>query len=329
MIARFLTRRRRLRTRLLTVTRLRRSKAILPGTKEQGFPRWVPLAMVWKPASRRAPLAAPRAQTVSHWHLTVAHLHTQLQAFAGSILTRTIACARAHASAERIFRSIVGSARLPWRRGGQRDALNAPPAGWSARELWAPSPGIRAPLASRPASGRKATPYPALVTSAELRRAGAGQTVSRGLAGQPLLATSKSAAPSSVARLDRPWPRVARIEQQYFVRTQRQVFEPPPRVTREPAFSRAPELIWRKDPSSRRDATRDASASEPQVAGRPTMTTAAGTAVAQPLSQLERPLMRKPVSLCDLEPTFVDRLAEDVIRRVERRARIERERRGL
>lgn len=59
------------------------------------------------------------------------------------------------------------------------------------------------------------------------------------------------------------------------------------------------------------------------------MSTAAGTTVAQSPSQPERALMRKPVSFSDLEPTAVDRLAEDVIRRVERRARIERERRGL
>jgi len=96
-----------------------------------------------------------------------------------------------------------------------------------------------------------------------------------------------------------------------------------------PAFSRAPELIWRKDRSSRGDAAQEAASSEPQVAGRPAMAMAAGTTVAQSPSRPERPQARKPVSLSDLEPSFVDRLAEDVIRRVERRARIERERRGL
>ena len=33
--------------------------------------------------------------------------------------------------------------------------------------------------------------------------------------------------------------------------------------------------------------------------------------------------------MTDLDPAFVDRLTDDVIRRVERRVRIERERRGL
>ena len=100
-------------------------------------------------------------------------------------------------------------------------------------------------------------------------------------------------------------------------------------MTFAPAFSRVPELIWRKDRPSRADAARDVASSESQAAGRPAMTTVAGTTAAQPLSQPERPLTRKPMSLSDLEPSFVDRLAEDVIRRVERRARIERERRGL
>jgi hypothetical protein len=35
------------------------------------------------------------------------------------------------------------------------------------------------------------------------------------------------------------------------------------------------------------------------------------------------------IQISDLDPRFVDRLTDDVIRRVERRVRIERERRGL
>lgn len=329
MITRFLARRWRLRTRLLTMTRLRRRKAILPSTMAQSFPRWLPVALHWKPASRRAPPTAPRAQTVSQLHFMATHLHAQLQVLAGGILTRTIACARAHASPDSIFRTLAGSAPLPWRRGAQRDVLKTPPMGSSAREPRASSPGIRAPIALRSASGHEATPHPAFLTLPELRRAGAEQPVSRGLHGRPLLATPKSTAPSSGARLDRLWPRAARVEQGHFVAAQRQDSEPPLRMTPAPAFSRAPELIWRKDPASRGDGARDAASSEPLVAGRPPTATAADTTVAQSPSQPERPPSPKPVSLSDLEPSFVDRLAEDVIRRVERRARIERERRGL
>jgi hypothetical protein len=43
----------------------------------------------------------------------------------------------------------------------------------------------------------------------------------------------------------------------------------------------------------------------------------------------DRARPRVPVRAADLEPGVLDRLADDVIRRVERRARIERERRGL
>jgi hypothetical protein len=38
---------------------------------------------------------------------------------------------------------------------------------------------------------------------------------------------------------------------------------------------------------------------------------------------------RVPVRTADFDPGVLDRLADDVIRRVERRVRIERERRGL
>jgi hypothetical protein len=329
MIARVMARCRRLRTQLLTMTRPRRMRAILPGSTAQSFPRWLPVALHWRPASRRAPPTAPRAQTVSHLHLMATHLHAQLQVFAGGTFTRTIACARGHASPERFFRSIAGSAPLPWRGGGQLDVPKTPPTSSSARALSAQPPGIRAPTALRFASGHEATHRPALLTSPELRRAGAEKAVSRDLHGQPLLDPPKSAASSSMTRLDRLLPHIARIEQRHFVPAQRQDSEPPPRMTHAPAFSRPPELIWQKDRSSRADAAQEAASSEPQVAGRPAMPTAADTTVAQSPSQPERPQARKPMSLSDLEPSFVDRLAEDVIRRVERRARIERERRGL
>lgn len=329
MIARFTARCLRLRTQLLTVTRLRRMRAIRSSTTAQSFPRWLPVALHWRPASRRAPPTAPRAQTVSHLHLIATHLHAQLQVFAGGTFGRTIACARAHASPERFFRSMAGSAPLPYRRGGRRDAPKPPPTVSSARELWTPSPGIRAPSAPRSAPASEATLRPAVLASPELRRADAEQAISRAAHGQPLLAPSSSTAPSSATRLDRLWPHIARVEQRHFVPAGRQDSEPPPKMTPAPAFSRAPELIWRKDRSSRGDAAQEAASSEPQVAGRPAMTTAAGTTVAQSPSQPERPMTRKPMSLSDLEPSFVDRLAEDVIRRVERRARIERERRGL
>jgi len=224
---------------------------------------------------------------------------------------------------------MAGSAPLPWQRGRQLDALKTHPMSSSARELSAQPPGTRAPSVLRSASGHEATHRPAVLTSPELRRAGTEKADSQDLHGQPLLAPTNSTPPSRVARLDRLWPHIARVEQRHFVRARRQDCEPPPRMTPAPAFSRAPELIWRKDRSLRGDAAQEAASSEPQVAGRPAMAMAAGTTVAQSPSRPERTQARKPMSLSDLEPSFVDRLAEDVIRRVERRARIERERRGL
>jgi hypothetical protein len=46
-------------------------------------------------------------------------------------------------------------------------------------------------------------------------------------------------------------------------------------------------------------------------------------------SSVEAPSAPSPVQMRELDPRVIDRLADDVIRRVERRARIERERRGV
>jgi hypothetical protein len=86
-------------------------------------------------------------------------------------------------------------------------------------------------------------------------------------------------------------------------------------------------LVWRSagpDPGrssaspSRAMAASSPSASPSNPTGAPAMVPAADPA---------RP--RVPVRTADFEPGVLDRLADDVIRRVERRARIERERRGL
>lgn len=90
-----------------------------------------------------------------------------------------------------------------------------------------------------------------------------------------------------------------------------------------------PELVWRK-----------ATPPEPEEAVHPAVAAQGLTreaAVAATASQTRPPALpapealplRRPTMLSDLDPNLVDRLADDVIRRVERRARIERERRGL
>ncbi|MDQ6634406.1 MAG: hypothetical protein M3Z10_06565 [Gemmatimonadota bacterium] len=95
------------------------------------------------------------------------------------------------------------------------------------------------------------------------------------------------------------------------------------------APGRRAELLWRSpeppaprrsdEASPRTQSTSRSQAPGPDASSTPaTVTRAAGRAARGGLLQLS-----------DLAPSFVDRLADDVIRRVERRVRIERERRGL
>lgn len=92
--------------------------------------------------------------------------------------------------------------------------------------------------------------------------------------------------------------------------------------------SRQPELHWR------RPARPDGMVPEPAVRQMPA--SFAPLAMTMPTSQprarsfeADDPQPARPVQLTDLDPRLVDRLTDDVIRRVERRVRIERERRGL
>jgi len=76
-----------------------------------------------------------------------------------------------------------------------------------------------------------------------------------------------------------------------------------------------PELNWRRTAAS--------SPHEAQTSG------PAPVVANPPASEITRSRSEPPATLARLEPGAVDRLAEDVLRRVERQLRIERERRGL
>jgi hypothetical protein len=83
----------------------------------------------------------------------------------------------------------------------------------------------------------------------------------------------------------------------------------------EPRPRQAPEMVWRTRP-------RTGSTSSPEGV------VSSETTVA-PSRPSGRPEPATAVAATSLHPQILDRLAEDVIRRVERRVRIERERRGL
>lgn len=86
---------------------------------------------------------------------------------------------------------------------------------------------------------------------------------------------------------------------------------------------RSPALVWRRSErepvESRSDAQRTP-ARDPAIAS------------PAPLQDIESIAVRHAGSVLrsqPLDPAFVDRIAEDVVRRIDRRLRIERERRGL
>ncbi|HET8774101.1 MAG TPA: hypothetical protein VFP80_09935 [Thermoanaerobaculia bacterium] len=86
-------------------------------------------------------------------------------------------------------------------------------------------------------------------------------------------------------------------------------------------------LVWRTAPQAQAEMPHGAAhASPPMTFSRP----AARSAAAQELApEAPRRATQHPLRPGDLDPALLDRLTDDVIRRVEKRVRIERERRGL
>ncbi|HUR83674.1 MAG TPA: hypothetical protein VM733_23165 [Thermoanaerobaculia bacterium] len=82
----------------------------------------------------------------------------------------------------------------------------------------------------------------------------------------------------------------------------------------------ASELVWRRAPRAQTESSDVA----PAPAVFPRRVTAQETA-----PEAHRTATRAALKAADFDPGLLDRLTDDVIRRVERRARIERERRGL
>lgn len=91
--------------------------------------------------------------------------------------------------------------------------------------------------------------------------------------------------------------------------------------------SQLPDLVWRAPNSSksRNSVDVDNSGASRRVARFPPP--AASTAPLQEASRAEK--VTAPAVVTTLDPALVERLAHDVIRRIERQMRIERERRGL
>ncbi|HJQ36753.1 MAG TPA: hypothetical protein VKB93_06420 [Thermoanaerobaculia bacterium] len=82
-------------------------------------------------------------------------------------------------------------------------------------------------------------------------------------------------------------------------------------------------LVWRTVPQAQTENARETTFVNPQTVSRKPV------AVQEPAPEPVRRAAQRALQASDLDPALLDRLTDDVIRRVERRGRIERERRGL
>ncbi|HEX7153701.1 MAG TPA: hypothetical protein VF618_19595 [Thermoanaerobaculia bacterium] len=86
-------------------------------------------------------------------------------------------------------------------------------------------------------------------------------------------------------------------------------------------------LVWRSAAQAQRESARETSFTNPLPA--PSRPSARAAAAQEPAPDAPRRAAQRALQAGDLDPALLDRLTDDVIRRVERRVRIDRERRGL
>jgi hypothetical protein len=309
-----------LRSRLLNIRRsLRREIA-------QRLPRWLPVALHWKPTSRRAPPATPRGEAVSHFNTFTSHLHTQLTMYATRVLQRSFTRVRAHT--EKIHRSIELSSPLQLPRRAQTDEpmrARAPP---TSHEAAVPLPRAFEVPATAPSPGPALIRRRATLELPTPRPAGECAPMPR-VPWRGVAPTAATAAPLKVGPPERRWSPVVLAGRQLDGAARPKAHEARTKMTRAEFFSGTPELVWPKAASPRKVESQATAPPEARIAGSDAIGASAVTRTLGVAQSAPGSAARKPTRLSDLEPNFVDRLADDVIRRVERRARIERERRGL
>lgn len=291
---------------------------------------WVPVAMRWRrlrartrEATRRAALGprGPEWYLTLHFHFSAGIARPERGAQAGSLAPRTaILSPRAERPRRRLADRVA-----PWFTGSV--AHPRPPV--HSRLIYRPpSPVNRAlftgsPRATPPAQDRWSdSPVPhraahrgLLPPSNDSARARSSRFASyRRSAALPI---SSAVAPErsrrSVGVPEIPSPLSHR------------------RRTRPAPDSPLPELTWRAAAPAATDASASRQRADVQASHTIPARSYADIADERARASERRTASEraKPTRLSDLDPTLVDRLADDVIRRVERRVRIERERRGL
>jgi hypothetical protein len=233
-----------------------------------------------------------------------------------------------HTPAEKIYRSIERAAPLPLQRRVQTHESMRASAMSRLRESAAPLPRVLNLAAITRRQGTELNRRREPFDLPALRRADAEQASSSRLPLQSVLATA-FAAPLTVAPITRAFAPVALAGRLHRDLAQSRGAEPRAKMNHVEFFSSAPKLIWRQVVSAKMNDSHESVSQAQRIAVDEAMPTAARTRTTGVTQSAPEPVPHKPARLSDLEPSFVDRLTDDVIRRVERRARIERERRGL
>lgn len=102
----------------------------------------------------------------------------------------------------------------------------------------------------------------------------------------------------------------------------------PNKTSRQFQFGNSEELVWRRKPQHTTASEDSPIANTKEIASRQSLLRT-NTATTHAPSAAPQSNQTTPQQLTKLDPGLLDRLADDVIRRVEKRARIERDRRGL
>jgi hypothetical protein len=306
-------------------SRLRRFKRNVLRETASGFPGWVPLALRWK-APRRMPQVAVRSEARSQFNSLTTHVHATVNNFGSTLLRQTVATGGT--LVERVSRSIEKWMSPPLLRVAPVDRWIRVPVLPTARALVAASSEIRelpARVQHPDIYGRR---RPIQLDAPEWRRVvgerGARSPISR----QPVSTGAPAATYSAVPRIRRDFSPLELAERKRHKVAPSGGPEGWTSTSAVEFFGKTPELIWRQtQPPKPAESHHAASPDARTAGGEPTPTSSRTTGVGDFVPDV--PTARKPMGLSDLEPSFVDRLADDVIRRVERRTRIERERRGL
>lgn len=291
----------------------------------RAFPRWLAVVLHWRQPPRAPAAMRQGGVTNQHFHLKTTTARTDVQVFPAMLRERT--ATHAHITKE-ITLGLDQGRPQPVR--GALDfapALKRTQGSKASRE---PSrlpviPPIARPQQIMAAPWIAPRPSGEPVDAQRMRRGPA--VMMRGVGADPIL--SVPSALRSAQGLDLSTPHVEPRDHPSCLPTLMPAHQVAAlRATHAQHMAAVPELVWRKSGPAVKETEIGVG-----LAQRLSHAAAiAGVGSRPDAAELPAPVAtapRRPTVLSDLDPGLIDRLADDVIRRVERRSRIERERRGL